>query len=64
MLSDTIKKHLDELTGGDEKQIERFLNEPRPEWLGLTPNSMISAGKMNVVEEFLDRVLNGEVLGY
>ena len=59
----TLQELLDELTGGDSLQAVRFLNEPRREWLGLTPTSLISIGKESVVKDFLERMLHGEVLG-
>ena len=49
-----------EISGGDEKQIRRFMHEPRIEWLGLTPISLLSCGKGIEVAKLLEGMLDGD----
>jgi hypothetical protein len=49
-----------EISGGDEKQIRRFMHEPRIEWLGLTPISLLSCGKGTEVAKLLEGMIDGD----
>ena len=52
-----------ELTGGDAKQVKRWLYEPRIEWKGTSPMDLLTHQKAEVVAKYLEGLLDGEVLG-
>jgi hypothetical protein len=57
-----IRPLLEELTVNTEEDIQRFLKEPRKEWMGLTPTQLIECGKGDVVVRFLNKMIHGDLI--
>lgn len=52
-----------ELTEGDAKEVKRWLYEPRIEWRGKSPMDLLQNKKAEAVANYLEGLLDGEVLG-
>jgi len=57
MISKRTKELLEELTDGNEEQMNKILNEPRSSWNGLTPLQMVEKLKEGSVIGYLERLL-------
>ena len=51
------------LTDGKTKEVKRWLYEPRIEWKGKAPMDLLTSQKAEVVANYLEGLLDGEVIG-
>ncbi|MES2615920.1 MAG: hypothetical protein V4591_10950 [Bdellovibrionota bacterium] len=54
---------LSKITHNDKAKIKSWLHEPRPEWNGLTPLSLVNLGKEQGVIEYLNEIVNDDLMG-
>ncbi len=54
---------LSKITCNDKAKIKSWLHEPRTEWNGLTPLCLINLGKEQGVIEYLNEIVNDDLMG-